>query len=381
MPVPLSTYYTSNFDASQVPPTLPSYINWVDNLVVKEGERWAEGDPKEQILPYSGRIARGKMIQTAPNPWWGPWYYAPGPFSSRHPFSGNAWSLSSPPSYGVATVNKCYDRFKDVAVGETASWGTTIAEGREALNLIGDRAIRLRRAYKDLRRGDFKGFLRELSVKPKRKHKSVTRTAAGEASGLWLEYWFGWSPLAGEIYQSTVALTAAQTSGKHVATAWCGLDGQIGDSGTLVTENGKYRVKTGATIRYDNLDLMLATQMGLTNPLAIAWELVPFSFVVDWFTGVGNVLGARSDFYGTTLMDAYWTEYLQTTSDFRTWNYDWGADRPSSMYIARYKSYMQRRRRGLIRPVATYPKVANFGNSGTRAATAVSLLVQIFLDK
>lgn len=381
MPVPLDVSYTSNFDASQVPPTLPSYIDWVDNRVEKHGMRWAPGDQKEQILPYTGRIARGKMIRTATNPWWGPWYYAPGPFSSRHPFSGNRWSLSSPPDYGVAAVNKCYDRFKDVAVGETATWGTTIAEGREALGMIGDRAIRLRRAYKDLRRGDFRGFCKELSVKPKRKHKSVIRTAAGEASGLWLEYWFGWSPLAGEIYQSTVALTAAQVSGKHVARAWRGLDGSDGGSGTLVTEQGKYRVKTGATVRYDNMDLMLATQMGLTNPLAIAWELVPFSFVIDWFTGVGNVLNARSDFYGTSLLDAWWTEYLKTTSDWHTWNYDWGGDPVGSRYTARYQSYLQRRHLGLIRPVATYPKVANFGDSGTRAATAVSLLVQIFLDK
>lgn len=380
MPVPLDTYYTSKFDASETPPA-PYVLPWMKNHVEKYGQRWVEGDRKDQVLPYWGRIARGKMKSQATSPWYGPWYYAPNPFSSFHRFSGNDWSLNSPPTYGVAAVNKCYDRFKDVAVGETASWGTTIAEGREALGLIGDRALRLRRAYKNLRRGQFKDFLKELSVKPKRKHRSVTRTASGEASGLWLEYWFGWSPLAGEIYQSTVALTAAQVAGKHFATAWqaCKEHVNSGD-GLEVKENGKYRVKTGATIRYDSLDRMLATQMGLTNPLAIAWELVPFSFVVDWFTGIGNVLGARSDFYGTTLFDAYWTEKLETSSQFSTWEY-YGGDPISTRYVAQYKSFLQRRHLGLIRPVATYPKVANFGDSGTRAATAVSLLVQIFLDK
>jgi hypothetical protein len=30
--------------------------------------------------------------------------------------------------------------------------------------------------------------------------------------------------------------------------------------------------------------------LGLTNPLAIAWELVPFSFVLDWLVPVGTWL-------------------------------------------------------------------------------------------
>jgi hypothetical protein len=28
--------------------------------------------------------------------------------------------------------------------------------------------------------------------------------------------------------------------------------------------------------------------LGLTNPLNVAWELVPFSFVVDWFIPIGS---------------------------------------------------------------------------------------------
>lgn len=377
MPVPLYTDVYTRFDPSYTP---YPWSNWGKDAIEKQGSRWVKGDDKEQILPYHGRTVRGKSVLVAPNPPSGLAYYAPQPFAG--PYSGNDWLLNAVPSYGVATVNKAYSRFKDVAVGETASWGTTIAEGREALNLIGDRAIRLRRAYKDLRRGNFRSFLRELSVKPKRKHKSVVRTAAGEASGLWLEYWFGWSPLAGEIYQSTIALTAAQTGGRHFATAWCGLNERTdGTWGVSYTETGKYRVKIGADIRYDSMDLMLATQMGLTNPLAIAWELVPFSFVVDWFTGVGDVLGARSDFYGTTLSRGYNTQYLSTSMDFRSWDYYFGGSVADTQYKLNYRKFYQKRRLGIITPVATYPKVANFGDSGTRAATAVSLLVQIFLDK
>lgn len=377
MPAPLSTYYLSHLDSSEKPAGLPS--NWgTKNLVSKNGFRWVKGDQKEQILPYTGRIARGKTKSVGVHvpgyhPWW---YYEPAPFSADHAYSGNAW-IGTPP-WKAATINRAYERFVQVAVGESASWGTTIAEGREALGLIGDRALRLRRAYKNLKRGQFRQFLRELSVKPKRKHRSVIRTTSGEASGLWLEYWFGWAPLAGEIYQSTVALTAAQVAGKHFATASTRLERRdIAFYNKRVSESGVFSVKTGATVRYDNLDLMLASQMGLTNPLAIAWELVPFSFVVDWFAGVGRVLDARSDFYGVSLLDAYHTYFLRTTSNFQTWS-EWA---PYSRFNWEYRSFIQERRLGLVRPVITPPRLANFGDSGTRAATAVSLLVQIFLDK
>lgn len=377
MPAPLNFLYQGYADESVIPAGAPS--NWcLLNFADKRGERWVTGDRKDQILPYRGRVARGKVESVGhPVPgwnWW--WYYQPAPFSADHPYSGNAYI--GWPSWKVQTVNRAYARFVDVAVGETASWGTTIAEGREALNLIGDRALRLRRAYKNLKRGNFRQFLRELSAKPKRKHKSVIRTSAGEASALWLEYWFGWAPLAGEIYSSTIALTAAQVAGKHFATASVALpERTIPWYNKRTTESGRFSVKTGAVVRYDSMDIMLAQQMGLLNPLAIAWELVPFSFVVDWFTGVGNVLGARSDFYGTTVTEGYSTLFLRTNSKFVTWSdYD-----PSSVYSYSWKSFLQDRRLGLIQPVATYPRVANFGESGTRAATAVSLLVQLFLDK
>jgi len=34
-------------------------------------------------------------------------------------------------------------------------------------------------------------------------------------------------------------------------------------------------------------------QLGLSRPLTSAWELVPYSFVIDWFVGVGDWLDAN----------------------------------------------------------------------------------------
>jgi hypothetical protein len=37
--------------------------------------------------------------------------------------------------------------------------------------------------------------------------------------------------------------------------------------------------------------LATASEIGLTNPAEVAWELVPFSFVVDWAIPIGTFLG------------------------------------------------------------------------------------------
>jgi hypothetical protein len=42
----------------------------------------------------------------------------------------------------------------------------------------------------------------------------------------------------------------------------------------------------------DNPSLAYLNTFGLINPLSIAWELVPWSFAIDWFVPVGKTLEA-----------------------------------------------------------------------------------------
>jgi hypothetical protein len=49
--------------------------------------------------------------------------------------------------------------------------------------------------------------------------------------------------------------------------------------------------------------------MGLTNPLLIAWELLPWSFVVDWFLPVGKFVENMDATAGLTFKDGYLTTY------------------------------------------------------------------------
>lgn len=42
---------------------------------------------------------------------------------------------------------------------------------------------------------------------------------------------------------------------------------------------------------------------GLTNPLLTAWELVPFSFVADWFVNVGDTIASLDNLHSVKSLD------------------------------------------------------------------------------
>lgn len=48
-------------------------------------------------------------------------------------------------------------------------------------------------------------------------------------------------------------------------------------------------------------DLHWLASFGITNPLELAWELIPYSFVIDWAFNVGNVLSGLDALIGVQL--------------------------------------------------------------------------------
>jgi hypothetical protein len=63
-----------------------------------------------------------------------------------------------------------------------------------------------------------------------------------------------------------------------------------------------------------------AAQTGFTNPINLAWEVLPYSFVVDWFLPIGPYLETLSAFDGLAFLDGYVTnatvQYTLASHDF-----------------------------------------------------------------
>jgi hypothetical protein len=130
-------------------------------------------------------------------------------------------------------------------------------------------------------------------------------------AGNFLEYHFGWEPLIKDIYEcAEIVHNPVKTFNMAKGTArdvtfgkWKNNLGSVTNKGSWMA---KHSNKCGARVRtISNGNLHSLEQFGVLNPLVLAWEAVPFSFVVDWFANVGDVLRSLTDFAGMTLENQY----------------------------------------------------------------------------
>lgn len=185
-------------------------------------------------------------------------------------------------------INKLYQEI----VGSDFNLAVTLGQTSETLETIGSGAIRIGRALRAAKRLDFFGVGKALGLNSKtlRPNRNVGYTA----TSLWLEYRYGWEPLLNDVYDAAqllgTQLGSPQTKRYSVRNKRTG-------NGTLNTG----LVKFGKNVRVVRKQIvaLISEQpsalelTGLTSPSQVAWELVPFSFVVDWFLPIGNYLQAR----------------------------------------------------------------------------------------
>lgn len=260
--------------------------------------------------------------------------------------------------------NKAFGRLYDKVRQGPASLGVTFAEGRESFEMIANRLTQLHRGYRSLRRGRFKEFLKTFAVKPKRKHRNLVSNKVNQASSLWLEYSFGWSPLVNDVHSAMNALSQPVPAGERFKGS--GSESYGFSTGSEIF-SCRGRCHMGGRFSISNPNLYLLEQLGIANPALVIWELVPFSFMIDWVVDVGSFLGGWSAFYGCTVTDT-WTTYSAKASIKVIWD-------PSHSLSG--NGALIRRKVGIDFPTPNLSIRANIGSSLKRAANAASLLGQI----
>ncbi len=354
----------------------------VRNYRYYEGQKLTSSDLPTRPLTLNSVHVIGHLVQKAVPGHSG---VPPSGHTGSFPYTNPLYaSVPSQPNSVLLARNKAWSKLMEKVKGESAALAVTAAEGREAFEMVAKRVTGLYRAYRSLRKGDFKQFLRELSVDPKRKHRSLVRSASNEASALWLEYWFGWSPTVNEIGSTAMALnvnpvlaSVVERAGASFILAEKKLDTGGNFSRTILTQSGKGVVRHGARFTLSNWNLFLANRLGLINPVVVAWEVVPFSFVVDWFTKFGSYLESFTDLAGLSVSEPWSVQYAKCSAYGKF--YGEYRDRPSNRCEASWVQHYTQRGTSLWKPVPVTPKLVNFGDSLTRAATAVSLLNVLFL--
>lgn len=171
--------------------------------------------------------------------------------------------------------------------------GVSIAEGRESAELIGSTLLQLGRAARELKRGNLRGVLSNLSHVPKGMRNSArNRMEKRDLAGSWLELRYGWTPLLNDIYNLTEAVklegkdNVVRSSVKKEDLSYSWVNYYFRDEWDTLEANEK-RLHMKVKVRHAPSFL---ERWGLTDPATIAWELVPYSFVVDWFLPIGDYL-------------------------------------------------------------------------------------------
>lgn len=192
----------------------------------------------------------------------------------------------------------------DVGNGK-ATIGIALAEAKRTYQLIAGSALTLLDAYRQARKGHWKAVERILGL------NGTGKVLLGKyPANKWLEYQYGWKPLLSDIHDAYGILRGSLAADAYL------IHGKGGSNRTRTFESDSYSSTQNITYlkKYEAEQVIItrlsaqltserwrqAGQVGLVNPLSIAWEVVPFSFLVDWFMPIGNVLEALTARAGLT---------------------------------------------------------------------------------
>lgn len=254
--------------------------------------------------------------------------------------------------------------------------GVAFAERNRTAQLIGNNATAIAQCLRRLRRGDFKGAGRALGVTTPGKPRGSGVTAR------WLELQYGWKPLLSDVYGAADALAKR---GRHdwIVTGKGAYREDIDLS--VVHGSGHSRCRTevkgrkGVYVRIDAIPenelLQSLAALGITNPLLIAWELVPYSFVLDWFLPVGSFVESLDAMlgYGPTWCSISHLENTRWSS--RGISYENASERYENSWSSS-KHYVYLRRSALTSvPLPTLPRFKDPFSLG-HMANGLSLLSQ-----
>jgi len=247
-------------------------------------------------------------------------------------------------------------------------------------------------------------FLKKLVVprralkRGSRKGLSPSQIRLDYATSKWLEYRYGWMPIYSSIYGAMEELQKTFRTDNALSVR---SQGSVSKTFTSTSGNGEINTpkivtttKTSTRAQYIMFfcvppESTISNWTSL-NPVGIAWELIPLSFVFDWFLNVGKYLDEletyvrfASSFRFGQLTQSGLTETVSTTDGVSDLGFTYfpngflagGSGINSKHTISKYRqSHLNRLVSGF--PFPSLPRLtANF--NGDRIIDAASLIQQI----
>lgn len=246
--------------------------------------------------------------------------------------------------------------------------GVTLGERAQTYRLVRDTVLDFRRFVVDLKRGRVSAITRRLKTTDPFK--------------LYLQYRYGWRQLYSDIVELLQLIEKLGVQGKgdrlHAKTYFevpfssAGKSSQTYYASVNSTVSGVAFCKTRLDYQIQTPERFLLNQFGL-DPAVVAWELLPWSFVLDWFVNVGSFLEAAAyvgglDFLGGSQTVGIKFKEVSTVSGGTKWKVSTGNTKLFGFKFQRIPVYIATPRLALN----PYALAGQF--SSTRIADAVALV-------
>lgn len=191
---------------------------------------------------------------------------------------------------------------------------STAFEGGVFLGELAETIRMLRRPLSGIREG-MGDYLRTVK---KRAHRTPTASLNRMVAGTWLEYVFGWTPLLSDLDSASEALESihnryedvyqrfhVQVDGDNVLT-YGPVKGSLA-MGLSRVDRSVWKRQQSSIKYYGQVYVAAASSQsimrqhwGLTlnDFIPTVWELIPYSFLVDYFSNTGKIISALNTYTG-----------------------------------------------------------------------------------
>lgn len=299
------------------------------------------------------------------------------------------------PTHLASADTAALKRLLDAAGLEGQNLAETVATMGQTSDMILGNLRKIAGTLKALRRGNMPEAIRQLwgNANPRYRRRSKGPSAGRDLASNWLELQYGWKPLINDVHWAMQKLSKENLAGFQVVRTAASAkkkDRVVSDVLMHIASPGKAGsriIETHSTVRYvvywtyHSHLLSLLSQAGFTNPVSLTWELLPFSFVVDWFLPIGPYFEQLSAWSGLIFLGGSKTQFTRQWTDFAL-NYDrvsplnanqrdWGVSQYHDEWIVLERTKLN------SFPSAQVPSVRNGLANLTRVANGVALLRQL----
>jgi hypothetical protein len=214
-------------------------------------------------------------------------------------YSGNCayWGgnlAATAQSLPALTFNGVDGRLRAKIKDSNLNLAQSLAEYRSTCGMFTSLATDIYKTFRSLRSGGaLSGLVRAL--------RNPRSALDKQLANRWLEYQYGWKPLMSDIYGGLEELSKSLETGVYrfqktsesmtFRSTASGVKSYSQEPYICYrTTNVSQRARARYRIKYAGLKQL--SQIGITNPALLAWELIPYSFVIDWVFPVGDFLSS-----------------------------------------------------------------------------------------